>query len=138
LFRHIAHELAQDLYERGGIDIREAFIDGTFVPAKKRGLTVGKTKRGKGTKIMAIADAGGVPVAAHIESASPHEVTLVEATIDTTFTEYVPDRLIGDKAYDSDGLDERLADVRGIGMIAPLSQKPVSAAHQGWQKASSV
>ena len=35
VFRHIAQELAQDLYERGGIDIREAFIDGTFVPAKK-------------------------------------------------------------------------------------------------------
>ena len=34
-FKLIAQELAQDLYERGGIDIREAFIDGTFVPAKK-------------------------------------------------------------------------------------------------------
>ncbi len=35
VFRRIASELAKDLYERGGIDIREAFIDGTFVPAKK-------------------------------------------------------------------------------------------------------
>jgi hypothetical protein len=35
VFRRIVHELAQDLFERGGIDIREAFIDGTFVPAKK-------------------------------------------------------------------------------------------------------
>ena len=35
VFRRIAEELAQDLDERGGIDIREAFIDGTFVPAKK-------------------------------------------------------------------------------------------------------
>jgi transposase len=34
-FKLIAQKLAQDLYERGGIDIREAFIDGTFVPAKK-------------------------------------------------------------------------------------------------------
>jgi hypothetical protein len=47
---------------------------------QKRGLAVGKTKRGKGTKIMAIADASGIPVAAHIESASPHEVKLVDAT----------------------------------------------------------
>ena len=38
VFRRIAQELAQDLYERGGIDIREAFIDGTFVPAKKGAL----------------------------------------------------------------------------------------------------
>jgi hypothetical protein len=31
-FRLLAQELTQDLYERGGIDIREALIDGTFVP----------------------------------------------------------------------------------------------------------
>ena len=68
---------------------------------------------------MAIADAAGIPIAAHVESASPHEVTLVEATIDSGFTEYAPDRIIGDKAYDSDGLDQRLFEERRIEMIAP-------------------
>jgi transposase len=68
---------------------------------------------------MAIADASGIPVAAHIESASPHEVKLVEATIDSGFTEYAPDKIIGDKAYDSDGLDQRLLGDRNIEMIAP-------------------
>ncbi len=68
---------------------------------------------------MAIADASGIPVAAHIESASPHEVKLVEETIDSGFTEYAPDKLIGDKAYDSDGLDQQLHDERGVEMIAP-------------------
>ena len=29
--------LAQDLKDRGGLDLRECFIDGTFVPAKKGG-----------------------------------------------------------------------------------------------------
>jgi transposase len=86
---------------------------------QKRGLAVGKTKRGKGTKIMGIADATGFPVSAHIESASPHEVKLVEATIESGFTQYAPDRIIGDKAYDSDGLDERLLEERGIEVIAP-------------------
>ena len=38
---------------QGAIDVREAFIDATFAPAKKRGHRVGKMKRGKGTKIMA-------------------------------------------------------------------------------------
>ncbi len=52
----LLHALAQDLYERGEIDISEAFIDGTFAGAKKGALLSGKTKRGKGTKIMAIAD----------------------------------------------------------------------------------
>ena len=68
---------------------------------------------------MAIADAAGFPVAAHVESASPHEVKLVEATIDSGFTQYAPDRIIGDKAYDSDGLDNLLLGERGIEMIAP-------------------
>lgn len=35
VFRRIVEELAADLQERGGIDLREAFIDGSFVPAKK-------------------------------------------------------------------------------------------------------
>jgi transposase len=68
---------------------------------------------------MAIADVSGLPVAAHIESASPHEVKLVEATVDSSFTPDAPDKIIGDKAYDSDKLDQRLAEERGIEMIAP-------------------
>jgi len=35
VFRRILKELAEDLHERGQIDIREAFIDGSFSPAKK-------------------------------------------------------------------------------------------------------
>jgi len=68
---------------------------------------------------MAIADAAGFPVAAYVESASPHEVRLVEATIDSGFTQYAPDRLIGDKAYDSDKLDQQLSEDRAIELIAP-------------------
>ncbi len=68
---------------------------------------------------MAITDASGLPVAAHVESASPHEVKLVEATIDSGFTKYAPDKLVGDKAYDSDPLDQQLHDERGIEMVAP-------------------
>jgi transposase len=68
---------------------------------------------------MAIADRFGLPVAAGIASASPHEVTLAEDTIDNGFLEYAPDRLIGDRAYDSNGLDARLLEERGIELIAP-------------------
>ena len=62
------------------IDLQETFIDGSFAPAKQGGAGVGKTKRGKGSKIMAIADRRGLPVAVHVETATPHEVTLVHAT----------------------------------------------------------
>ena len=68
---------------------------------------------------MAVADASGLPVAAHVESASPHEIKLVEATIESSFVVHTPERLIGDKAYDSDGLDQYLKESRGIEMIAP-------------------
>ena len=45
-------------------------------------------------------------------------MTLVETVLNRRFVEPVPERLIGDKAYDSDPLDAQLA-ARGIAMIAP-------------------
>jgi transposase len=68
---------------------------------------------------MAIADASGVPVACDIQSASPHEIKLVEATIKSRFVRKAPQRMIGDKAYDSDPLDERLLQKYGTQLIAP-------------------
>ena len=94
---------------------------------------MGKTKRGKGSKIMAITDAGGVVLSVRIESASPHEVTLVERTLSDRFVEEMPERLIGDKAYDSDELDERLADM-GIEMIAPHKTNRVRQKTQDGRK----
>ena len=44
VFRCIVEELAAELQERGRIDLREAFIDGSFVPAKKGAVPLaGKT-----------------------------------------------------------------------------------------------
>jgi transposase len=86
---------------------------------QKRGRLVGKTKRGKGTKIMGIADSHGLPLALRTESASPAEVKLVEKTMDERIVAEVPERLIGDKAYDSDKLDEQLMENYGTEMIAP-------------------
>jgi transposase len=80
---------------------------------------VGPTKRGKGSKIMALTDRAGLPLAAHVASASPHEISLVEATLDGVWTRYLPEQLIGDKAYDSDPLDDRLHEERNVELIAP-------------------
>ena len=79
---------------------------------------MGKTKRGKGTKIMAFSDGSSSPLALHAESASPHEVSLVEATLASAFLKEKSEHLIADKAYDSDPLDESLLE-QGIEMIAP-------------------
>jgi transposase len=67
---------------------------------------------------MALADASGLPLGVHATSASGHEVTLVEATLAASCVGEEPERLIGDRAYDSDSLDEALEE-RGIEMIAP-------------------
>jgi transposase len=78
---------------------------------------------------MAIADASGLPLAVHTASASPHEVTLVEAVIDETITLGLPQRLVGDRAYDSDPLDEKLA-TDDIELIAPHRKNRVKPATQ--------
>ena len=67
---------------------------------------------------MAICDGHGLPLAVHLASAAPGEVTLVEATLEDRFFPDCPERLIGDKAYDNDPLDERLLTKWGIELIA--------------------
>jgi len=71
---------------------------------------------------MGITDGHGLPIALRTESASPAEVKLVEATLDERVVKKVPERLIGDKAYDSDKLDESLMKSYGIEMISPNRQ----------------
>src|SRR5947209_15063853 len=118
VFKAVLDNVAADLQAAGLLDLRECFIDGTFAPAKRGGPAVGKTKKGKGSKMMAIVEAGGLPVAITIDSANPHEVKLVEQTLEARFVEALPERLIGDNAYDSDALDANLA-AQGIEVIAP-------------------
>lgn len=93
-----------------------------FRSGEKRGLCVGKTKRGKGSKIMAITDSHGLPLALCTESASPAEVKLVAQTLEQRFIADLPERLIGDKAYDSDKLDREVLEQFGTEVIAPHRQ----------------
>jgi transposase len=78
---------------------------------------------------MAVADRSGFPLAVYTTSATPHEVSLVTNTLLESFVEEFPERLIGDKAYDSDPLDEELA-TAGIEMIAPHRGKRKKPATQ--------
>ena len=80
---------------------------------------MGPTKRGKGCKIMVIADKKSLPVAIHVGSASPSGNTLVETTINARYTKTTPTLLIGDKAYDSDPLDAYLKDTYDVSLVAP-------------------
>ena len=118
VLREVLCALANELREQGGLDESECFVNAMFSPAKGGGEGVGPTKRGKGVKIMGIVDRGGLPLAASTHEANHHEVTLVQLTFDFYMVEAKPENLIGDKAYDSDHLDEELRQ-QGIRMIAP-------------------
>lgn len=111
--------LAEKLEAQGRLNLDEAFVDATFAAAKKGGFGVGPTKRGKGTKIVAVADGHSLPLTVSVQSASPHESQLVEEVLAQSFLNTLPARLIGDKAYDSDRLDQHLWQRYGIELIAP-------------------
>ena len=92
---------------------------------EKGGSAVGKTKRGKGTKWMVLVDGEGLPLGVRLESASPSEVTLAEATLAEVRVPRAkgrprqkPKRVIADRGYDSDPLRQRLRR-RGIELIVP-------------------
>jgi len=78
---------------------------------------------------MAVADSAGFPVAVYTASASPHDVTLVRKTLVERFTDEKPERLIGDKAYDSDPLD---ADLEALDIEMSIMMRTT------WASSSSV
>ena len=133
VFEKILAALAADLRDRGTLDLSECFVDATFVGAKKGGFAWAPTKRGKGSKLMAVVDGHGLPVAIDVASASPAEVRLVTSTLQARFVPELPERLIGDKAYDSDALAEELAQ-HGIELIAP-NRKNRRVKTPGWSPA---
>ncbi len=118
VFEQIMRDAGRCVEKQGGYRLYECFIDGTFAKARGGGDGIGCTKAGKGVKIMVLVDARGLPVAIDTTSASPHESRLVQRLFDFMLTEETPERVIGDKAYDSDRLDQELAE-QGIEMIAP-------------------
>jgi transposase len=67
---------------------------------------------------MAVADGTGLPIAVGIECGQRNEQKLVVPTLEQRFIAELPERLIGDKAYDSDPLDAELREM-GIEMISP-------------------
>jgi transposase len=94
---------------------------------------VGATKRGKGTKLMALADRNGFPIAIHTVSATPHEISLIKDTLAQPHIAAKPKRLIGDRAYDSNRLDPELA-AEGIELIAPHRRNRSKAVTQDGRK----
>lgn len=132
LFETIMRDAGRLVETRDGYRLYECFIDGTFSKTRGGGDGIGCTRVGKGVKIMVLVDARGLPAAVDTTPANPHESRSVQRLFDFMVTEETPERVIGDKAYDSDELDTALAD-EGIEMIAPHRQnrKPENVTQDG-------
>ena len=87
---------------------------------------------------MVVVDGQGLPLGNYLDSASPAEVTLVEKTLAAIRVPHgsqggrprrYPERLIGDKAYDSDKVRRHLRRHR-TELIAPHRSNRVRAATQ--------
>ncbi len=107
---------------------------------EKRGSAVGKTKRGKGTKWMVLVDGQGLPLGVRLESASPGEATLAEATLNEVRVprpkgrpRQKPKRVIADRGYDSDPLRERFKK-RGIDLIVPYRKNNKARRYEDGRK----
>jgi transposase len=118
------------LDRRGQINWSMAFLDGSFVPAKKGGDKVGLTKKGKGTKWMLVVDGNGLPLGFHLDSANRAEVRLAQQTLDTIRVarprgrpKQRPKKLVADRGYDSSAF-RRVLRGRGISMCIPPKRRP--------------
>lgn len=80
---------------------------------------MGKSRAGNSTKIMALADSKGLPLAITIADGSRHDVVLTDQTLDAAFVKELPSKIIGDKAWDSKKHQTSLAAQRNIELIAP-------------------
>lgn len=93
---------------------------------EKRGPCIGKTKRGKGIKLMVLANGQGLPLGVSLHSVSPAEVKLAQEALRTDRVGRTGpgrprsrlDRLIADRGDDSDPFRAWLRG-RGTELICP-------------------
>jgi transposase len=82
---------------------------------------------------MAVVTKQSRPLALQVFSATPFETTLVEQTIKKRFAKAKIKTLVGDRAYDSDPLDQKLR-AKGIELIAPHKRNRRKAKTQDGRK----
>jgi transposase len=113
IWERIWRKLLQTLNEKHQLNWNRVYLDGTFVPAKRGGTEIGKTKSGKGSKLMMVAEQNGIPIGILLSSAQPHEIRLAQRTLasirvpskrgrpHSRFNELVADRAYHSQAFRS-------------------------------------
>lgn len=100
---------------------------------QKRGLCVGPTKRGKGSKIIAICDGNSIPVAVMVASASPSEMKLAAPTFQERLVIEKPAVMVMDRGYDSNAIRSFFVDC-GVEPVIPARRTSRCATHQDGRK----
>jgi len=118
VFRQLLINVVRESASKGKVALSETYIDGSFILAKRGGGLIGKSFKGRGSKLIALLDRKGVLHSMEMTSANRHDVSLVTACLSNRLTRRKPQRMIGDKAFDSDPMDRKLR-AKGIILIAP-------------------
>lgn len=81
---------------------------------------MGRSRGGNTTKIHAIVDRNGLPIALKLTAGQAHDGKAFETMLDGIGDGTV---LLADRAYDSNAIRERLADQGALANIRPLSNR---------------
>ena len=142
VLERVLQGLAEDLRDRGKLDLSEAFIDASFSSAKQGAppsallAAVRAAKSWRLATAMVFLSPSPWPVLRRMKSRSSTP-PLPPRSFDT-----LPPRLIGDRGYDSDRLDAHLHQTYGIEMIAKhhphrrrrtQDGRPLRRARRGWK-----
>ena len=119
LLTRLLQKLAEDLRDRGKLDLSESFIDASFSSAKKGALVSALQNAAKAAKswqsqtAMVFLSPCTWPALRRMKqnSSNPRSSNASSAKL--------RERLIGDRAYDSDPLDQRIRQRYGVQFIAP-------------------
>jgi hypothetical protein len=118
VLRKVLTDLATRFAKKARSTSRSALSTPPSLRRKAQARRLDRPDAEKGGKIMAIVDRHGLLLSVSTYAANHHEVTLVQLSFEFYMIEAKPEELIGDRAYDSDQLDEQLRR-EGVEMIAP-------------------
>ncbi len=90
---------------------------------------MGRSRGGLTTKIHALVDAMGRPIALKLTEGQAHDGRSAEAMFDSVRAGTI---LLADRAYDSNALRERLAERGAWGNIRPMPHRIDPPAFSGW------
>ena len=118
ILRRVLTDVANELRDNGALDEEECLRCDVRHGQRWRVGSRNNEAR-KRHEDHGVVDRHGLSLSVSTHAANHHEVRLVQLCFDFYMIEAKPENLIGDRAYDSDPLDEEFRN-DGIEMIAPL------------------